>query len=79
METKLTTSRFVVDAVAVENKRAVRSVDANGYRPVLKERQLQRLRVPRCYIGVTLDLRGKLRRVSVAKAILIRSKTCERM
>lgn len=43
MEKKLTTSRFVVDAVAVENKRAVRSVDAHGYRPVLKERQLQRL------------------------------------
>lgn len=68
----LTTSRFVVDAVAVENKRAVRSVDAHRHRPVFKERQLQRLRISGCYIRVTLDLCGELRRVKVAKAILVK-------
>lgn len=72
---KLTTSRFVVDAVAVENKWAVRSIDAHGHRPTLNERQLQRQRISRCYIGVTLDLCGKLRWVNVAKAILVKSKT----
>lgn len=76
-EIQLTTSGFVVDAVAVENKGAVRSVDAHRHRPVLKERQLQRQRVSRCYVGVTLDLCGKLRRVNVAKAVLVKSKTGE--
>lgn len=61
MEVKLTTSRFVVDAVAVENKGAVRSVDAHGHRPVFKERQLQRHCISRSYVGVTLDLCDKLR------------------
>lgn len=76
-EIKLTTGRFVVDAVAVENKWAVRSVDAHGHRPVLKERQLQRQRISWCYVGVTLDLCGKLRRVNVAKAVLVKSETGE--
>lgn len=58
---KLTTSRLVVDAMAVENKRAVRSVDAHGHWPVFKERQLQRKRISRSYVGVILDLCDKLR------------------
>lgn len=67
----LTAIGFIVDAIAVENEGAVRRVDAHGHRPLLKERQLQRRRISGCHVGVTLDLCDKLRRVNVAKAILV--------
>lgn len=68
----LTTGGLEVDPVAVENKGAVRGVDADSHRPVFKQRHLQGLCISRCDVGVALDTCGELGRVHVAKAILVR-------
>lgn len=69
---KLTAGWFVVDAVAVENKRLVRSVDADGRWPVFEQSQLQGLGVARCDVRVALDLRSELGGVHVAESVLLK-------
>lgn len=67
---KLTTSRFVVDAVAVENKRAVWRVDAHGHGAVFEERHLEGQLIARRDVRVALDTCGELGWVHVAKSVL---------
>lgn len=73
----LTTGRLIVDTVTVEDKGAVRSVDADRHRPVFEESQLQGLRVPWCDVGVALDGCNQLWWVHVAETILFREKNKE--
>lgn len=72
--TKLTTSWFIVDAVAVENKRAMWSINTDGHRPMFEDRHLQGWFISRCHVGVTLDLSHKLGWVHMAKSILLKER-----
>lgn len=70
MRGKLTTGRFEVDAVAVEDKRPMCCVNTDSNRPVFIESQLQSLCISRRDVGVALDTGRKLGGVHVAKSIL---------
>lgn len=67
---QLTTVRFIVNAVAVENKGPMWSVDADGHRPVFEQRQLEGVCIARRDVSVALDPSEKIGLVHVAKAIL---------
>lgn len=71
---KLTTSRFVVDAVTVENKRAMWCVDTHGHGAVFEERQLEGQLIARRDVRVALDTCSELGWVHVAKSVLFREK-----
>lgn len=68
----LTTGRFIVDAVAVENKGSMGGVNADGHRSVFIQSQLEGVCISRGDVGVALDLCRELGRVHVAKPVLLK-------